>query len=62
MNLPSLDDVMKAVEDDDYRGFCRECGTDAYGVEPDARNYECEDCGMREVFGAEEILIMGCYK
>lgn len=40
-------------------GFCRACGAEADGCEPDARNYECEACGESEVFGAEELLIMG---
>ena len=31
----------------------------APGVEPDARRYECETCGAREVYGAEELLMMG---
>lgn len=39
-------------------GICRACGEDAYQVEPDARRYECECCGEREVYGAEELLVM----
>jgi hypothetical protein len=27
------------------------------GVEPDAREYECEACGEREVYGAQELLM-----
>lgn len=38
-------------------GFCIACGADADGCEPDARNYECEECGERQVFGAEEVMI-----
>ncbi|MBW4025669.1 MAG: hypothetical protein HIU92_21585 [Proteobacteria bacterium] len=26
-------------------GFCIRCGAEAEGVEPDAREYECESCG-----------------
>jgi hypothetical protein len=33
-----------------------------HGVEPDARNYLCEACGERRVFGAEEILLMMAYR
>ena len=44
---------------DDNGGFCVECGEEAYGVEPDARAYECECCGESGVYGAEELLIMG---
>lgn len=38
-------------------GFCVACGADADGCEPDARNYKCEECGARQVFGAEELLL-----
>ena len=48
--------------DADYGGFCIACGEEAYGVEPDARNYECESCGERKVFGAMEIALMGLVK
>lgn len=44
---------------EEYEGFCLACGETAYGVEPDARNYECESCGEEKVFGAEELLISG---
>lgn len=40
-------------------GFCVACGAEHDGCEPDARYYECEVCGERRVFGAEEILIGG---
>ena len=42
----------------DNPGICISCGADADGCEPDARNYECESCGQKQVFGAEEILLM----
>lgn len=41
----------------DNCGFCLACGHEQDGCEPDARNYECEACGKKQVFGAEEILI-----
>ena len=50
--------IMEAVESGDCVGFCLGCGADAYGVEPDARKYECEECGAEKVYGAEELLIM----
>lgn len=53
------DRVIAAIEEDDGIGFCLACGDEAYGVEPDARKYECESCGKHRVFGAEEILLMG---
>jgi len=43
-------------------GFCLSCGEEADGCEPDAKEYECESCGEHQVYGAEEILIMGAYK
>lgn len=59
MSKPTLDQVMEAVEADDNIGFCLACGAETYCVEPDARNYECEECGKNKVFDAEEILVMG---
>lgn len=41
----------------DNPGFCKACGHEQGGCEPDARNYECEACGAHKVDGAEEILI-----
>jgi len=41
-------------------GACLRCGTIQYGgVEPDARGYVCAVCGECEVYGLEELLIMG---
>ena len=40
-------------------GICLACLEEAYGVEPDARNYTCEACGWNEVFGLDELMIMG---
>ena len=60
-NLPkklTLEMIMEAVEEDDHRGFCLSCGEEAFGVEPDARQYTCEACGEKQVYGAEEILVM----
>lgn len=57
----SLEDVQEALEDGTM-GFCVECGAEAFGVEPDARNYPCECCEEQTVFGAQELLIMGLVK
>lgn len=59
---PSLtkERIMRAAEDLlslDDPGFCIICGVDAFGVEPDARKYECEACGERGVYGAEELAM-----
>ena len=40
-------------------GFCIACGAEHYGCEPDARKYECEECGEYKVYGAPELVIMG---
>lgn len=39
-------------------GFCRACGAEAAGVEPDARKYKCESCELAFVYGAEELMLM----
>jgi len=55
----SMNRIMGAIEADENLGFCIACGADAFDCEPDARKYECEECGLLEVYGAEELLIMG---
>ena len=54
----TIDRIMEAVESGEDMGFCLACGDEAYGVEPDARKYECESCGASKVYGAEELLMM----
>lgn len=53
----TLDAVIGAVSRDDNTGFCMYCGSEAYGVEPDAQRYKCESCGILAVYGAEELLM-----
>lgn len=53
-----MDDIIEAVESGEMYGFCIACGALADGVEPDARRYECDECGARKVYGAEELLMM----
>jgi hypothetical protein len=53
----TLEQVIAAVEADDCLGFCIACEAEQGGCEPDARNYECQNCGERKVFGAEELLL-----
>jgi hypothetical protein len=43
----------------DNPGMCLGCGADADGCEPDARRYDCEECGFPRVYGCEQILLMG---
>ena len=44
---------------DDYLGYCISCGAEGCELEPDARNYVCEQCGESQVFGTEELMMMG---
>jgi hypothetical protein len=57
----TVDRILAAVEASrttlDDPGFCICCGAEALGVEPDARQYECESCGDPGVYGAEELLL-----
>lgn len=60
----TIDRIIEAVERHqttlDNPGFCLACGEEVEGVEPDARKYECECecCGEKKVYGAEELLLM----
>ena len=45
--------------DSDNAGFCLACGSEASGVEPDARRYPCGACREHKVYGLEELLMMG---
>ena len=43
-----------------YDGICLACGhIHMGGHEPDARGYECENCGANRVYGIEELMLMG---
>lgn len=53
-----VSEVIAAVQRDDNTGFCAACGFEQDGVEPDARGYECEDCGEHAVYGAGECLVL----
>ncbi|OPY01538.1 MAG: hypothetical protein A4E61_01593 [Syntrophorhabdus sp. PtaB.Bin184] len=54
----TVEQITEAIESGEYIGFCLGCGAEAYGVEPDARRYTCEECGAKKVYGAEELLFM----
>lgn len=62
MAKPTNDELLtlaiEACEQDDYIGICRNCGAERYNTDPDARHYLCENCGKRQVFGAQELVIM----
>lgn len=52
---------LETIEDgiENYTGYCVRCGAEKDACEPDARKYECDECGALAVYGAEELLIMG---
>ena len=50
------------MQDSEDKGLCIYCGDEAWGVEPDARKYECESCEKNGVYGLEELFIMGYIK
>lgn len=58
-------DIMeKALEiydwgESDFIGFCLACGAEQSGVEPDAEKYTCNECKKPEVYGIEQIILMG---
>lgn len=57
----TMERVIEAVERQnrtlDDPGFCKACGEEADGCEPDMRGGECEKCGEMAVYGAEELLL-----
>ncbi len=57
--LPVFDAELQQAVAEGSVGFCIACGQEAYGVEPDARKYECEACSESKVYGLEELCIMG---
>jgi len=45
---------------DDCNGICLHCKEVVYGgVEPDAERYRCEICEQDEVYGIEQLMLMG---
>jgi predicted RNA-binding Zn-ribbon protein involved in translation (DUF1610 family) len=57
-----LNAIFEHMDNDD--GYCTACKkvTVCGGVEPDARGYECPDCGGKTVIGVEEAVISGKIK
>ena len=58
---PSFKSLERIVNGSNTEGYCLACGRSAGGVEPDARKYTCESCGKPNVYGAEELLLLGIY-
>lgn len=56
----TCDQILAAVERDDFTGICLRCGYEQGGCEPDARRYTCENCDCDAVFGAEELMLRFC--
>ena len=52
-----LEQIEEAMES--QSGFCIACGAEKDCCEPDAREYECDECGALKVYGAEELVVMG---
>ena len=57
----TIDQIISAIAADACIGFCVRCGAENYGVEPDACEYPCQECGQRKVYGAEDLLIRLAY-
>lgn len=52
-----LDACQRRLTSLDDPGFCKACGNEQFGCEPDARRYRCEACGAATVYGCEELLL-----
>lgn len=47
-------------ESEQYSGYCTHCKDITRGeCEPDARDYECPECGNHTVYGIEEAMMQG---
>lgn len=57
MRTFELEQIEEAMVDN--IGFCTTCGAERECCEPDARKYECDECGAFAVYGAEELVMMG---
>lgn len=45
------------LELSDNEGICTSCGEIAYGVEPDAEDYECDGCLTTTVQGKGTLIL-----
>ena len=50
--------LIDLAQAENNEALCMACGEVAACVEPDARKYECESCGEKKVYGAQEGLLM----
>lgn len=51
-----IEELLDQAREEDA-GICLACGDICYGVEPDARRYQCECCMKHGVFGVEEVAL-----
>lgn len=58
MQVITLEEYLELKEE--FIGVCLYCGYQQEMVEPDGRDIPCDNCGHPQVFGVEELLIMGC--
>ena len=52
-----MDGCMRRDTSLDNPGICIACGADHDECEPDAREYECDECGKNAVYGCEELAL-----
>ena len=57
--LEILDAAEASIFGMENLGFCIACEGEHDGCEPDARRYECYECGEHQVYGAPELVLMG---
>jgi hypothetical protein len=54
------EDYAEATES--YQGWCTHCESfTRFNVEPDARKYDCDQCHLQTVYGAEQALLEGMF-
>lgn len=53
----TLEEIRDA--DESMAGYCLACGAWRDSCEPDARKYSCEECGLNQCYGAQELVMMG---
>jgi predicted RNA-binding Zn-ribbon protein involved in translation (DUF1610 family) len=48
--------------DTNGEGWCIACGASGQAAEPDAEEYECDECGKHAVYGAAQLALLGLIK
>ena len=48
----------EAILNGEDLGLCIHCGAGTDGVEPDAEQYACDECGRAGVYGAEQLVLL----